>query len=409
MKTRQALTNETAKRYRNAGRKGKTKILDEFSGNTGYCRKYALHILANWEKMRVAEIDGGLVRLKAGETKKRKKRAGKPVYTPQDIQALKAVWDFFWQPCGKLTAPLLRAQMGFLVSVPEFGITDAVRAHLLKISPATIDRKLREEKKRLAVRGISGTKPGALLRGQVKVRTHYPFNEREPGFFETDTVHNCGESTGGEYNLTLTATDVYSGWVELRALLNKAHKWVVEGWADIAGALPFPLLGIDSDNGGEFINKGLVAWCRQRAVEFTRSRPYKKNDNCHVEQKNNACVREYVGYYRFATPEERDALAAVYRPLCPLLNYFMPSVKLVDKARVGAKVRKVYDTPVSPYQRLMGYPKLPEEVRAELARRYQSYNPVALQREVNAAIKALMAIHTQQAQTVSPAPAVQVS
>jgi hypothetical protein len=128
-----------------------------------------------------------------------------------------------------------------------------------------------------------------------------------------------------------------------------------------------------------------------------------------VEQKNNACVREYAGYYRFTTREERDALAAVYRSLCPLLNYFMPAMKLVDKTRVGAKVRKVYDTPMSPYQRLMAYPKLPEEVRTELVRRYRSYNPVVLQREVNAAVKALIAIHTQQAQTVSPVPAVQVS
>jgi hypothetical protein len=280
---------------------------------------------------------------------------------------------------------------------------------LLKISPATIDRKLREKKKRLAVRGISGTKPGVLLRGQVQVRTHYPFNEREPGFFETDTVHNCGDHDSGEYNLTLTATDVYSGWVELRALLNKAHKWVLESWTDIADTLPFPLLGIDSDNGGEFINKDLIAWCKGRAVQFTRSRPYKKNDNCHVEQKNNACVREYVGYYRFTTPEERDVLAAVYRSLCPLLNYFMPAMKLVDKTRIGAKVRKVYDRPMSPYQRLMAYPKLPEEVRAGLTSRYRSYNPVVLQREVNAAIKALIDIHTQQAGTVSSGPVVQAS
>jgi hypothetical protein len=197
--------------------------------------------------------------------------------------------------------------------------------------------------------------------------------------------------------------------VELRAVLNKARKWVLESWKDIADTLPFPLLGIDSDNGGEFINKDLIAWCKRRTVQFTRSRPYKKNDNCHVEQKNNTCVREYVGYYRFTTREERDALAAVYRSLCPLLNYFMPTMKLVDKTRVGAKVRKVYDTPMSPYQRLMAYPKLPDDVRAELARRYRSYNPVVLQREVNAAIKALIVIHTQQAGTVSPLPVVQAS
>jgi hypothetical protein len=168
-------------------------------------------------------------------------------------------------------------------------------------------------------------------------------------------------------------------------------------------------LGIDSDNGGEFINKDLIAWCKRRTVQFTRSRPYKKNDNCHGEQKNNSCVREYVGYYRFTTPEERDALTAVYRSLCPLLNYFMPTMKLVDKTRIGAKVCKVYDKPMSPYQRLMAYPKLPEEVRAELIHRYRSYNPVVLQQEVNAAITALIDIHTHQAETVSPRPVVQAS
>jgi hypothetical protein len=190
MKTRQALTNETAKRYRTAGRKDKTKIRDEFVGNTGYCRKYALHILANWDKMRFVEVEGKPVKLKAGKTrpKKREKRAGKPVYLPQDISALKAVWDFFRQPCGKRLASLLRAQMPFLVSCLDFGINDAVAAKLLKICPATIDLRLREEKKRLAVRGISGTKPGMLLRSQVPVKTHFPFDERTPGFFEMDTV-----------------------------------------------------------------------------------------------------------------------------------------------------------------------------------------------------------------------------
>ncbi|MDR1862824.1 MAG: hypothetical protein LBQ67_02770 [Treponema sp.] len=192
-------------------------------------------------------------------------------------------------------------------------------------------------------------------------------------------------------------------------MLNKAHTWALEGFTDILNGIPFPMGGVDTDNGGEFINKGMIALCKQLDIQFTRSRPYKKNDNCHVEQKNNTCVRNYIGYYRFTTEAERNALAAVYRALCPLLNYFMPTVKLVNKTRVGFSVRKVYDTPMSPYQRLMACATLPEKVKAELTRRYQTYNPVVLQREVNAAITALLSVHTQQAQTVSPVPAVKAS
>ncbi|GHV89440.1 integrase [Spirochaetia bacterium] len=407
MKTRGALANETAKRYRMAGRKQKTKILDEFVENTGYCRKYALHILANWDKVHFIAFNGELVRVKARKPAERKKRIGKPIYTPDDGKSLKRIWHFFWNPCGKLLAPLLEAQMPFLVSFPDFEVTEAVRVHLVKMSPATIDRNLREAKKQLALHGRCGTKPGLLLRSQIPVRTHFPFDERKPGFFEADTVHNCGDTTRGEYNLTLTATDVYSGWIELRALLNKAHKWTYEGFTDIFDDIPFPMSGLDTDNGSEFINKDMIAWCTERGVQFTRSRPYKKNDNCHIEQKNNKCVRDYVGYYRFSTPQERDALAAVYHALCPLLNYFMPTVKLMTKTRIGAKVRKVYDKPMSPYQRLLAYPDLPQAVSDELTRRYQSYNPVLLQQEVTDRIATLILVHTQQTSgTVSPSSVV---
>jgi hypothetical protein len=164
----------------------------------------------------------------------------------------------------------------------------------------------------------------------------------------------------------------------------------MEALPDIRSALPFPLLGIDSDNGSEFINHTLLSWCDSHRITFTRTRPYKKNDNCFVEQKNFTCVRDYAGYRRFDTPAEHQALAAVYRSLCPLVNYFLPTIKLVDKQRAGSKVRKVYDKPKSPYRRLMASPDLSAEVKAELRRRYQSYNPVLLQQEVHRAVDALM-------------------
>jgi IS1 family transposase len=157
--------------------------------------------------------------------------------------------------------------------------------------------------------------------------------------------------------------------------------------------LPFPLLGLDSDNGDEFINKFLLAWCDRHTIQFTRSREYHKNDNCFVEQKNDTCVRDYVGYYRFDTPSEYQALARVYRSLCPLLNYFLPTTKLISKTRRGSKMKKVYDEPRSPYQRLMDAPELSKEVKAELTRRYESYNSVLLQQEVHRAVDALMELN----------------
>jgi hypothetical protein len=256
---------------------------------------------------------------------------------------------------------------------------------------------LKADKKKLAPKGISGTKPGKLLKKHIQVRTHYPWNERKPGFFEVDTVHHCGERDSGEFCLTLTATDVYSGWVELRPLTNKALKWILEALPLILPSIPFPLFGLDSDNGSEFINHSLLSWCDAHRITFTRTRPYKKNDNCFVEQKNLACVREYAGYRRFDTPTELQALARVYHALCPLLNYFLPTVKLIDKSRVGSKVRKLYDKPRSPYRRLLASPALAGEAKAELRRRYERYNPVLLQQEVHQAVDALMEMNHQKA------------
>jgi hypothetical protein len=284
----------------------------------------------------------------------------------------------------------MREQMGHLAAWKPFHITRDIREKLMRISPATIDRVLKDDRKSLVIRGKNGTKPGNLLKKHIPVRVYYPQADLKPGFFEIDTVHHCGDRDAGEFCLTLDATDVSSGWVELRALPNKAHKWVLEALPDIRAALPFPLRGLDSDNGSEFINHALLSWCGSSRIQFTRSRDYHKNDNCFVEQKNDACIRNYVGYYRFDTPAECQALAVLYRSLCPLLNYFLPSVKLISKNRIGSKIRKVYDKPQSPYRRLQASPDISEGVKAELTRRYHGYNPVILQQEVHQAVAALM-------------------
>jgi hypothetical protein len=286
----------------------------------------------------------------------------------------------------------MRQQMRFLVN--PFQLTPELEELLLRVSPATIDRVLKADKKRLALKGKSGTKPGKLLKKQIPVRTYYAEADKKPGFFEVDTLYHCGATELGEFCLTLTATDVYSGWVELRPTLNKANKWVFEALGDIKSSLPFPFLGMDSDNGMEFINHALVKWANAQGIQFTRSRPYRKNDNCYVEQKNFACVRNFVGYHRFTADAERAALERVYRSLCPLLNYFIPTQKLLSKTRVGSKIKKVYDTNIiSPFQRLIASPDLADGHKAELAMRFGLYDPVVLQQEVHDAVAALMSLN----------------
>jgi hypothetical protein len=346
-------------------------------------------------KKTTVRLAGKKVKLEASPRKRKKGGGGKPVYTGDFVNVLRGIWVFFRYRCGKILAPFIREQ----IKHPEgaFRISPLVRELMLKVSPAAIDRLLKGDKKKLAFKGKSGTKPGNLLKKQIPIRTYYADSDKKPGFFEIDTVHHCGTSDSGEFCLTLTATDVYSGRVELRPLLNKAHKWVYEALPEIKSSLPLPLLGPDSDNGSEFINHALLKWCADEHIQFTRARACRKNDNCFVEQKNNACVRNFAGYDRFSSPAQWAALAAVYKPLCFLLNYFMPTYKLKSKTRAGSKIKKVYDTKVlSPYQRLLASTDLSDEVKAELAKRYMLYNPVVLQREVHDAVNALMSLNKTQ-------------
>jgi hypothetical protein len=392
MKEKKALTREISKRYQKAQKKEKSEILNELVKTTGYNRKYVLHILANWGKTTVVRIDGKTTRLTASPGKRRKGGGRKPKYSGDFVITLRKIWAFFSFRCGKILSPFMREHMGFLEH--PFRITEKEKKLLLSVSSSTIDRVLKQEKKKLALKGKSGTKPGKLLKKQIPVRTYYADADKKPGFFEIDTVHHCGTSDSGEFCLTLTATDVYSGWVELRPTLNKAHKWVFQALLDIRASLPFPLTGIDSDNGSEFINSALLKWCQDEHIQFTRSRAYRKNDNCFVEQKNFTCVRNFVGYYRFSAEAERDAIANVYRSLCPLLNFFMPTIKLIRKKRIGTKIKKVYDKNViSPYQRLMASVDLSDVVKKDLTRRFELYDPVKLQGEVHRAVDALVSMN----------------
>jgi hypothetical protein len=380
----------------------KKKILDEFCRTTGYHRKYAIGLLNRWGSYEVVVIEGKPVKVVVGTPRKRSKRVGRPIYNGVVRKALREIWELFDYQCGKRLVVLMRTNMEVLREQPELKIDQATAVKLLQISAATVDRILKPERKRLQIKGRSHTKHGPTLKHQIPVRTHYSWDERLPGFFELDTVHHDGGAASGEYCATLNATDVYSGWVELRALRNRAHRWVKESVVEIRSSLPFALVGLDSDNGGEFINHTLYEYCTAQLIEFTRGRAYRKNDNCFVEQKNDLAVRRTVGYYRFDTDEEFEALQEVYSHLCPLLNYYYPSMKLVQKTRIGAKVKKVYDEPKPPYQRLLESPHVSQEVKDELRRRAKQLHIVKQKRLVDESVAGLLRLYEQKNQPDLP-------
>jgi hypothetical protein len=392
MKTRKKICGELFRRYQKAQKKGKAKILDEYAVTLGYNRDYLAHLLTNWGKTRYALSGGKTVkyiakppvqgRYKASTGKK----TGRPEKYDKDfVKILASIWAFFDFQCGKLLAPLIRGMIDFLVL--EFGLGETIRTLLLSVSPSTADLKLRKEKERCRLKGRRTTKPGSMLKSQIPVRVCFHRDEKRPGFFEADTVSHCGAQASGQFCQTLTVTDVGSGWTELRALLNSAHRWVKEQIVRTKDALPFPMLGIDSDNGGEFINRQLLEWCTSNDIKFTRGRPYRKNDNCFVEQKNGDAVRKTIGYARFEGQNALIALSDVYRSLNPLLNYWYPTLRLIAKEKLpSGRYKKIYEKdPKTPCQRILESPDVSDECKAVLRHRASLLNPVALKREMDEA------------------------
>ena len=309
MKEKQAVTREYRPRYRKASKKEKKALPDEFTKLTGYHRKSAVRLLGAMPVRQVLMyVDGGAVKIKP-QRKRPSNRKGKRVYTDEAIGCLRLVWAFFRFKCGKILAPLMRQQMRYIEQWPAFAITGEIAEKLTKISPATIDRCLKKDKEKLKLKGKSGTRPLDSLKSRIPIRTFYTSEERKkPGFWQIDTVHHCGQATVGQYLHTLTATDIASGWIELRPLLNNAQKWTFEALSHIKSSLPLPVLEFHSDNGSEFINYATEAWCKREAIPFTRSRDRRKNDNCFVEQKNGAVLREYIGYNRLEGMEKPTGL-----------------------------------------------------------------------------------------------------
>ena len=380
-KSSNEFVREVSVRYRLATRPEKTVILDEFCLTGGYNRKYAIGLLRNPPSARMTPI--------------RRPRAKR--YGPEVVNALVRVWEFSGGICSKRLIPFLTE---FLTALERFNllcISDQTREKLLAISVATADRILSANRRQLPNRGLSTTKPGTLLRNQIPIHTYYSWDEQKPGHFEIDLVAHCAESTAGEYVNTLTLTDIATGWTECQSIQNRGQIGVVDAITRVRKLLPFPMLAIDSDNGAEFINHLLHNYCKTQKIGFTRCRPYKKNDQCHVEQKNWTVVRQHIGYARYEGAEECRLLQSVHRWLRLHINFFQPSMKLIYKERDkenAAKVHKKYDQARTPYQRLIASKILDETALEDLRTFYDGLNPVDILNELNGAI-----LRLQKAQT----------
>ncbi len=377
LKSKQELVETVRPRYLKAKKAEKQKILDEFTSATGYHRKHAIRVLKN--------------QVQAQSRWKRNPKTYKTVYRGEVVEALEQIWEIYGRICSKRLQPFLPEAIKVLERCEEIELAPETIELLLQISSASIDRCLRSV--RLQTRhGLSTTKPGSLLKHLIPIRTFTEWDEEQPGFMEIDLVAHCGNTTEGQFLCTLTCTDLCTGWTEVTGLLHRSQEAVSEALCRVRQRLPFPLLGIDSDNGGEFINDLLYRYCLDEQITFTRSRPYQKNDQAHVEQKNWSVVRHTVGYDRWETEQELVLLESIYDDLRLYINFFQPSLKLVAKERIGNKTLKRYDTAKTPYQRVLKRKDISLETKAVLAHLYVQLNPAELRRRIDQKIAQLWKI-----------------
>jgi hypothetical protein len=363
------------RRYQRGSKAERGRVLDDFCAATGYHRVYARALLH------------GPAPEAAGEPP----RHGRPRrYQEAEVRLLQACWEVTDGLCGKRLAPFLPElleRLGACDALPTEATPDVV-SRVAGMSSATVDRCLKPYRERWPGRGRGLTKPGTLLKSQVPVRTFAEWDDARPGFLEIDLVAHCGATGAGEFLFTLSAVDVATGWMGLEGVLNKGELAVFEALGRLRSRLPFPTLGLDSDNGSEFINHHLVRWCGTEGITLTRSRPYRKNDQCFIEQKNWSVVRRLVGYARF----ERGCLVplqAVYTQAETQVNFLQPVLKLREKVRDGAKITKRYDEARTPYRRLLETDTLDATARLPLRSRSEAIHPVRLKLAIEAAQQAL--------------------
>ena len=365
-RSKRELLEEIRPRYLKAKKSKKKVMLDEFVAATGYHRKYAIRILKHG-------------RLRPGH-----KKHGLPkIYQGEVVVALEQIWEVCGRICSKRLHPFLPEMVKVLERCGELRLSEATKKLLLQMSRSTIDRCLGPARFEHPLHGLSTTKPGSLLKKAIPVRTFTPWDEDAPGFLEIDLVAHCGGTAEGQYLYTLTCVDLSTGWIECLPVRQRTQQAVFEAIQSVRTCLPFLLLGIDSDNGAEFINDLLYQYCLTEQITFTRSRPYQKNDQAHVEQKNWSVVRRLIGYDRFETEEEYLLLQGIYVDLRLYANFFQPVLKLVSKEHVDKKLIKRYDTAATPFQRILAAKDIPFETKARLTNVYVQLNPVQLRNSID--------------------------
>ncbi|HEX2986892.1 MAG TPA: transposase family protein, partial [Chloroflexota bacterium] len=349
----------------------KGRILTEFCQTTGYHRDSAIRVM--WHS---AAPSG--------------KRRGRPrTYGHEVSEALKQLWEVADRICGKRLHPFLPELLESLERAGEIVVEKRIRCQLLGLSSATMDRLLSPCRRSLLRQPYVPSHSSSAIQALVPIRTFGEWEGVEVGSMQMDLVLHCGESLDGFYLTTLVAVDVATGWAEVRVVWGKGKERVGGAAAHIRKALPFALREMHTDNGGEFLNDALYPWARRFGIGFTRGRPYKKNDQAHVEQKNWSLVRQRVGYDRYSSKAAYVQLEKLYDSLRLYANFFQPLRKLVGKERVGSKVIKQYDRARTPYQRLLETEGLSQDKRAEVEKLYRKLNPAKLKREIDQSLEEL--------------------
>jgi transposase InsO family protein len=371
-------------RYKKVSKPLRARILDEFCQVCDYNRKYAIR----W-------LNGP-----APQKPKTIRRKGRPsTYGAKVISALSAIWEAAGYPCSVRLKALLPLWLPW--AIKRMALTAQVQKQLLMISPPTIDRRLKGKRGELKKRLYGRTKPGTLLKHHIPIKTD-SWDVKSPGFTEIDLVSHSGNSASGEFLHSLNVTDIHSTWVESRAVMGKSQIAVLNAMRDIERALPFKLLGIDSDNGSEFINYHLKTFCDQNHIQFTRGRPYKKDDNAPIEQKNYTHVRKILGYLRYDSQAVQKAINELYQnELHIFQNLFLPSMKLSKKTRVGSKLKRSYDTAQTPLERVLKCPQADPVKVQRLKRLRDQTDPFELAKRIEQKLERIYQLANQR---ISPQP-----
>ena len=370
-------------RYRKASKELRALILNEFCQVCGYHRKYAIRLLNGPAPQKPSFVH----------------KTRSPSYPAKVISVLSVIWEAAGYPCSQRLKALVPVWLPW--AQKRFSLSAQLQKQLLSISPSTIDRRLKSKRRLLKKRLYGRTKPGTLLKHHIPIKTD-SWDVSTAGFTETDLVSHSGNSEKGEFIHSLNVTDIHTTWVESRAVMGKGQAGVLDAMKEIEQTLPFKLLGIDSDNGSEFINHHLKAFCDQKKIQFTRGRPYKKDDNAHIEQKNWTHVRKIFGYLRYDSFPVQQAMNDLYRnELRTLQNLFLPSMKLISKTRVGSKLKRRYDKPQTPLERVAACPQADPLKLAELQKLRDASDPFALAKTIDQKLERIYQLANHR---VSPSP-----